>query len=162
LEQWRPRLDLHQHGRPVLQPAHERGNAKSLVKSAAYQFTSGLSTLDSNGDGIPDFVKVALGLNPNAAPNSDGSGYSDLEELIYGSAVTNHSRLNDEAQFHLLTTPRPWDGFSNTVSLCQTGMWVRGLGVAGRERLEAVVPMQGDEARGLEELSVPPLDADLA
>ena len=35
------------------------------------------------------------------------------------------------------------------VSLCQTGMWVRGLGVAGPERLDAVVPLEGDEARGL-------------
>ncbi|HEX9046258.1 MAG TPA: hypothetical protein VF988_04470, partial [Verrucomicrobiae bacterium] len=30
------------------------GSGKSLVKSAAYAFTAGPSTLDSNGDGIPD------------------------------------------------------------------------------------------------------------
>jgi hypothetical protein len=97
------------------------GNAKSLVKSAGYQFTAGPSTLDSNGDGVPDFVKIAKGLNPNAAPNSDGSGYSDLDELIYGSGVSSHTRLNDEGQFNLFTTPIPWDGFSNAPSLCQTG-----------------------------------------
>jgi crotonobetainyl-CoA:carnitine CoA-transferase CaiB-like acyl-CoA transferase len=34
------------------------------------------------------------------------------------------------------------------VSLCQTGMWVRGLGVAGPERLEGAVPLEGDELRG--------------
>ena len=96
------------------------GNAKSLVKSAAYQFTAGPSTLDSNGNGIPDFVKIALGLNPNAAPNSDGSGYSDLDELIYGTGVTNHARLNDDAQFNLWTTPISWDGFSNAPAFCRT------------------------------------------
>ena len=96
------------------------GNAKSLVKSAAYAFTEGPSTLNANGDGIPDFVKIALGLNPTAAANSDGSGYSDLDELIYGTGVTNHTRLNDEGQFNLRTTPIPWDGFANAPTFCQT------------------------------------------
>ena len=97
------------------------GNGKSLVQSAAYAFTAGPSTLDSNGDGVPDFVKIALGLNPNASPNSDGSGYSDLEEVIYGTGVTNQPRLNDDAIFDLHTTPQPWDGFSNAMTLAATG-----------------------------------------
>jgi crotonobetainyl-CoA:carnitine CoA-transferase CaiB-like acyl-CoA transferase len=33
------------------------------------------------------------------------------------------------------------------VSLSQTGMWVRGLGIAGPERLDANVPIEGDEIR---------------
>jgi len=97
------------------------GNGKSLLKSAAYQFTAGPSTLNANGDGIPDYVKIALGLNPTTAANSDGSGYSDLDELIYGTGVTNHTRLNDEGQFNLFTTPIAWDGFSNAPALCQLG-----------------------------------------
>jgi crotonobetainyl-CoA:carnitine CoA-transferase CaiB-like acyl-CoA transferase len=34
------------------------------------------------------------------------------------------------------------------VSLCQTGMWVRGLGVAGEERVDTAQPLEGDEIRG--------------
>jgi crotonobetainyl-CoA:carnitine CoA-transferase CaiB-like acyl-CoA transferase len=34
------------------------------------------------------------------------------------------------------------------VSLSQTGMWVRSLGIAGEERLAANVPLEGDEIRG--------------
>lgn len=34
------------------------------------------------------------------------------------------------------------------VSLCQTGTWVRGLGVDAPGRLDAVVPLEGDEVRG--------------
>ncbi len=34
------------------------------------------------------------------------------------------------------------------VSLCQTGMWVRSLGIAGEERLERAQPLEGDEVRG--------------
>ena len=35
------------------------GSAKSAVKSAVYAFTKPPSTLDSKGDGIPDYVKIA-------------------------------------------------------------------------------------------------------
>lgn len=34
------------------------------------------------------------------------------------------------------------------VSLCQTGMWVRGLGIAGLERVERARKIEADEARG--------------
>ncbi|HEX3916763.1 MAG TPA: CoA transferase [Caulobacteraceae bacterium] len=34
------------------------------------------------------------------------------------------------------------------VSLCQTGMWVRGLGIAGQERIESAQKLEGDEIRG--------------
>jgi len=34
------------------------------------------------------------------------------------------------------------------VSLCQTGMWVRGLGIGGEERVAAARKFEGDEVRG--------------
>jgi hypothetical protein len=108
------------------QPAS--GSAKSAVKSAAYAFTKGPSTLDSDGDGVPDYVEIAKGLNPNGGRDSDGDGYSDLEELIHGtnpldpnSVPTNYPHLDDQAVFDLNITPIPWDGFSNTISLGATG-----------------------------------------
>jgi hypothetical protein len=108
------------------------GNAKSAVKSASYVFTVGPSTLDSKGDGIPDYVKIALGLNLNGLADTDGDGYSDLEELVHGtnpldpaSAPTNYPHLDDQAAFNLLTQPIPWDGFSNAPTLGSTGTVLR-------------------------------------
>jgi crotonobetainyl-CoA:carnitine CoA-transferase CaiB-like acyl-CoA transferase len=34
------------------------------------------------------------------------------------------------------------------VSLCQTGMWVRSLGIAGEDRVEGAQKLEGDEVRG--------------
>ena len=34
------------------------------------------------------------------------------------------------------------------VSLCQTGMWVRSLGIAGEDRVEAAQKLESEEARG--------------
>ncbi|HYV32054.1 MAG TPA: thrombospondin type 3 repeat-containing protein, partial [Candidatus Binatia bacterium] len=115
------------------------GNAaKSAIKSAAYAFTQSPSTLDSDGDGVPDYVELARGLNPNAGRDSDGDGYSDLEELIHGtnptnstSAPTNFLRLDDQAAFDLAITPRPWDGFSNGVTLSATGTVIRAYDFQG-------------------------------
>ncbi len=104
------------------------GTAKSAIKSAAYAFTQSPATRDSKGDGIPDYVKIALGLPLTGSRDSDGDGYSDLEELIHGTdplnpnaAPTNYPHLDDQAVFDVNVTPRPWDGFSNAVSLCATG-----------------------------------------
>lgn len=104
------------------------GYARSLVKSATYAFTAGPSTLDSDGDGVPDYVEIAKGLDPTGGRDSDGDGYSDLEELIHGTsptnaaaAPTNYPHLDDQAVFDLHVTPKPWDGFSNAMTLCATG-----------------------------------------
>ena len=104
------------------------GVGKSAVKSATYSFTQGPATLDSKGDGIPDYVKIARGLSLTGSRDTDGDGYSDLEELIRGtnplsnsSVPTNYPHLDDQAAFDLNVTPRPWDGFSNAVTLCATG-----------------------------------------
>ena len=105
------------------------GVGKSAVKSAFYSFTQGPATLDSKGDGIPDYVKVARGLSLTGSRDSDGDGYSDLEELIHGfnplstnSVPTNYPHLDDQAAFDVNVTPRPWDGFSNVMTLCATGV----------------------------------------
>jgi crotonobetainyl-CoA:carnitine CoA-transferase CaiB-like acyl-CoA transferase len=34
------------------------------------------------------------------------------------------------------------------VSLCQTGMWIRGLGIAAEDRIERAQKLEGDEVRG--------------
>jgi hypothetical protein len=105
------------------------GTAKSMIKSAGYVFTHGPATLDSKGDGIPDYVKIGLGLPVTGSKDSDGDGYSDLEELIHGknpldaaSVPTNYPHLDDQAVFDLNVTAKPWDGFANVATLCATGV----------------------------------------
>jgi hypothetical protein len=118
------------------QPTNNSG--KSSVQSAAYAFTQGPATLDSKGDGIPDYVKIAKGLSLTGSRDSDGDGYSDLEELIHGtnptnntSAPTNFPHLDDQAVFDLNITPRPWDGFSNVATLCATGAVLHAYALQG-------------------------------
>jgi hypothetical protein len=117
---------IQYYGRP------SGGGANSAIKSAGYTFTQGLSTLDSDDDGVPDYVEIARGLDPNGGRDSDGDGYSDLEELIHNtnplstnSVPTNWPHMDDRAVFNLKVKPYPWDGFSNVVSLCATGITLR-------------------------------------
>jgi hypothetical protein len=122
------------------------GNARSVVKTAAYTFTQGPSTLDSKGDGIPDYVKIALGLKLSGSADSDGDGYSDLEELIHGtnpldasSVPTNYPHLDDQAVFDLKVTPQPWDGFSNAITLSAVNTTLHVYDLQGGLRTEGVV-----------------------
>ncbi len=122
------------------------GNPKSIVKTAAYTFTQGPSTLDSKGDGIPDYVKIALGLKLTGSGDSDGDGYSDLEELIHGtnpldasSVPTNYPHLDDQAVFDLNVTPKPWDGFSNAMTLSATNTILHVYDLQGGLRTEGPV-----------------------
>lgn len=59
---------------------------KSIIKTAAYSFDSDPSTLDSDGDGVPDYVELAYGLDPiNSGSDADGDGLLDIEELMLGT-----------------------------------------------------------------------------
>lgn len=60
------------------------GSEKSATATAMYSFSES-GNLDSDGDGVPDFVEIGLGLDPLAGVDSDGDGYSDLEELLAGT-----------------------------------------------------------------------------
>ncbi len=120
------------YGQPV------GGAPKSSIQSASYYFTQPPSTLDSKHDGIPDFVKVALGLNLTGSRDSDGDGYSDLEELIHGtnplnssSVPTNFPHLDDQAVFDLNVTPWPLDGFANSVTLPGTNVFLHAYDLQG-------------------------------
>ena len=41
-----------------------------------------LADIDSDGDGVPDYVELAYGLDPFAGADSDGDGVSDLDEIL--------------------------------------------------------------------------------
>jgi hypothetical protein len=95
----------------TLQFYAEDSGAKSAVNSVTYEFDFAPGQLDSDGDGVPDFVELTYGLDPlHSGRDSDGDGFSDLEEIITGTSPTNpashplnHPRL--DPTFDLRATP---------------------------------------------------------
>lgn len=63
--------------------------ATSPVGHASYQWAGEPGSIDSDGDGVPDFVELALGLDPLAGDDSDGDGFSDLREILAGTDPTD-------------------------------------------------------------------------
>jgi hypothetical protein len=66
------------------------GDATTPVYQAAYTFAESADTLDSDDDGVPDFVEIAKGLDPILSnDDGDGDGASDLLELLTDRSPTN-------------------------------------------------------------------------
>lgn len=112
-------------------PASDR---KSAIQSATYTFPAEPSTQDSDNDGVPDYVELGLDANSNGTPDylelgdglnpvtgnkdSDGDGFSDLNELAVGtnpydktSTPSEAQRVEDNSGFDLAVSPVPYDGF---------------------------------------------------
>jgi hypothetical protein len=116
----------------------KHGNKKTIIRHATYQFTDPPSKLDSDNDGVPDYVEIANGLDPARAADSDGDGYSDLEELLSNSSPTdagslpaNSSHIELKSGFDLIQAPRPLDGIANTPTVSQTNTPVRAYDLPG-------------------------------
>ena len=70
----------------TLQYYADDSGTKSAIGSVQYQFDVPPGQLDSDGDGVPDFVEAVKGLDPlHSGRDSDGDGYSDLEEILAGT-----------------------------------------------------------------------------
>lgn len=128
-------------------------NRKSPIRHAAYTFPADPWTLDTDNDGVPDFVELNLDANSNGTPDylelgaginpvsslkdADGDGFSDLEEIVAGTNPYNNSskpagpRLDDGSGFDLYVTPRPLDGTIPGPALARTGVTVRAFNLAG-------------------------------
>lgn len=94
------------------------GLPHSRIHRATYTFPDPPAEQDSDGDGVPDFVELAKGLNPNGGNDSDGDGFTDKNELFAGTdpKSTNSvpaSQIDEQTSFNLLVTPRAWDGVGN-------------------------------------------------
>ncbi|MBN2161593.1 MAG: chitobiase/beta-hexosaminidase C-terminal domain-containing protein [Pontiellaceae bacterium] len=95
-------------------------SGQSIIREALYTFSENPSNLDSDGDGVPDYVEIAYGLDPvESGLDSDGDGVSDLDELLNGSSPTNSAsvitnRTEQASVYDLSLTPRPYDGVLNT------------------------------------------------
>jgi hypothetical protein len=122
------------------------GGLNSRIRSAVYAFSESPATLDSNKDGVPDYVAVALGLDPlNSSADSDGDGFSDREEMLAGTDPAEPSdhpaaHLEDRTSFDFLCTPRPWNGFTGAPTLCETGAVITAYGLGGEFLARQDVP----------------------
>lgn len=62
------------------------GSRQSAIHSAHYDIQSSGQATDSDGDGVPDTVEVAKGLNPvGSGPDADGDGAPDAVEIAAGT-----------------------------------------------------------------------------
>ncbi|HWN96693.1 MAG TPA: hypothetical protein VNT99_16815, partial [Methylomirabilota bacterium] len=131
---------VHYYGKPVV------GNAKSTIRTASYQFRKSAGVIDSDGDGVPDFVEVGEGLDPLGGADSDGDGFSDFEELIEGTdpldpddPPSGSPGFEQKIGFDLVVTPRPLDGVLDVETNSQTGTQTRLYDINGSLLASAVV-----------------------
>ena len=61
------------------------GGERSPVASAVFSFDSGSDAMDSDGDGVPDYVEQAKELDPRSGFDADGDGDADLSEIAAGT-----------------------------------------------------------------------------
>jgi hypothetical protein len=93
----------------------ERGNIRSDLLTAIYQV--GPPGGDSNDDGLPDKVRLALGLDPTGDADSDGDGVPDIIELLYGTDPHDSSRLPYAEGYPEFQLAAEWGMFSLAVRL---------------------------------------------
>ena len=68
------------------------GNAAPDVSWDWVVYGTGAGLLDSDGDGVPDLVELAMGLDP-LDPDTDGDGVLDGDEDVDGDDVPNRAEL---------------------------------------------------------------------
>lgn len=102
---------------------------RTPVTRASFTFSSSPEKQDSDGDGVPDFVELQLGLDPDGGPDSDGDGVSDLDEILAGTSPSDPNdrpaeseRPETEAKVNLAIQPRPWDGSTNSAAFARIGL----------------------------------------
>ena len=134
---------------------------KSRIQTVTYTFEDSPSGMDSDLDGVPDFVELGLDQDNNGVPDyqdvgngldpvatrddADGDGFSDLNELIEGTnpysasdVPSDEQRLEAHAGFNWLVEPLPLDGTVPTTTSIAAGETIRvydlfgnGLGSSG-------------------------------
>ncbi|HKS37029.1 MAG TPA: hypothetical protein VJW76_07560 [Verrucomicrobiae bacterium] len=112
---------------------------KSVIRQASYHFTELPQNLDSDGDGVPDYVEIAKGLDPvTSGSDADGDGYSDLDELTSGKNPgdaddfpAGEPRQDLHAAVDLIQAPQAVDGVSGLAADCAHGTFLRAFDLSG-------------------------------
>jgi hypothetical protein len=116
------------------------GAAQSSIQQARYEFTAPPDALDSDGDGVPDFVELARGLDPLASGNdADGDGHFDLDEILAGADPTRTNSpgpnplaaLQRRAAYDLLVAPLAYNGTVSNTAVVQAGAVLRAFALDG-------------------------------
>jgi len=67
---------------------------RTPARTADYTIALSADDLDSDGDGVPDYVEIENGLDPvNSGADSDDDGFSDLEEILAGTLPNDPSSM---------------------------------------------------------------------
>jgi hypothetical protein len=116
------------------------GTAQSSVRSETYTFKEAPGKLDSDSDGVPDYVEIANGLDPvGSGSDGDADGFSDLEELLKNTLPADDTSHPDTQGFEqhaavdLVLTPRPLDGFTGAETASRGGPHVRVFDLSGSQ-----------------------------
>ncbi len=86
-------------------------STRSRIRRATYTFPGLAHQQDSDGDGVPDFVEIGKGLNPNGGNDSDGDGFTDKNELFAGTDPRSTNsvpavKLEEWVSFNLVVSPK--------------------------------------------------------
>lgn len=123
---WKPFNGLTLFTDTTLYVMAQTTQGPSNIVQANYTFTQSPGEIDSNGDGIPDFVAESFGLDPlSPERDSDGDGFTDLEEILAKKDPLNpndhpnRGNLGYELPhaFDLLVTPGIPDPYTPTTIL---------------------------------------------
>lgn len=101
------------------------GTLKTPVSKATYTFPAYAGDLDSDGDGVPDFVEIQFGLSPSdSLGDADLDGVSDLLEILANSDPADAGDLPEAQQilaytrrFDLTAEPKSHDGSAHGAKL---------------------------------------------
>jgi hypothetical protein len=115
---------------------------RSSIRGSSYSFTLPPELMDSDGDGVPDFVEIAMGLDPlESGPDADGDGVSDLEELLAGTDPSDptdlqsgeaRDPLNFGSAYRIEATPQSLNGATGSFVSAADGTRVEARDLSGR------------------------------
>ena len=97
------------------------GGVTTPVQQGVYTFAEGPDTLDSDGDGVPDYVEIANGLDPvSSGDDGDADGASDLLELLSGTNPNDANESPIRPGDTTLGTPQFPGNYQNALSFAVT------------------------------------------